>query len=372
MYRKIADLLAFKTNILEVFVVAVLIALGVNILSSGIVEYFGLSFLTMVIVGSLLMTLGAVIFLRNAYPRNNGKYDIKGVVCLDLESKELISIEGYDFAEEVSHYLKGLCAENKAIHKLWTENPIGFSCDVQGGMVTMKKSKANDLYIEAIEYYVLKRLALHLSSHFNGNKSVSEDYLLMLDRKSIPDVLMQNRFIDTFSRPMDEREQFIDHGPSPSKGKIVYAHGKGGAIFDHFEMVLPKSSSIIRERDSSISVITKRFKINYRPLFEGWGDNLPRNFEKLYLGKELHSLSTYSVRLMVTVDFNVWSLLTTKGWEYYWWLDSFLGKLEESFSKKSFLSKISWEQNAAMFLMAENKSKMQQKNEILNKVADQK
>lgn len=47
---------------------AVLIALGVNILSSGIVVYFGLSFLTMVIVGSLLMTLGSVIFLRNAYP----------------------------------------------------------------------------------------------------------------------------------------------------------------------------------------------------------------------------------------------------------------------------------------------------------------
>ncbi|HEJ7257889.1 TPA: hypothetical protein SMG11_000073 [Serratia marcescens] len=363
MKKKIADLLAFKTNILEVFVVAVLIALGVNILSSGIINYFELSFLKMITVGSLLMILGAAIFLRNAYPMNNGKYNFDGVVCLDDENKGLVPIEGYDFAEEVSRYLKGLCAENKAIHKLWTENSIGYGYDIQGGVVTMKKNKANKLFVEAIEYYVLKMLALHLSSHFNGNKSVSEDYLVKLDRKSIPGVLMGNRFIDTFSRPMDEREQFIDHGPSPSIGKVVYAYGKGGAIFDHFEMVLPKNSSVIRESDSSISVITKRFKINYRPLFEGLSDNLPRRFEELYLGKDFHSLSTYSVGLVVTVDFNVKSLLTTKGWEYYWWLDSFLGKLESSFSKEIFLSKISWDQNAAMFLIAENRRKIQHKGE---------
>lgn len=283
----------------------------------------------------------------------------------------MISIQGYDFAEETSRYLRALCAENKAIHKLWTENPIGYNYDIENSMVAMRNNKANDLYVEAIEYYVLKKLALHLSGHFNGNNSVSENYLVELDRKSIPDVLMGNRFIDTFSRPMDEREQFIDHGPLPSRGKIVYAQGKGGAIFDHFEMVLPKSSSVIRESDSSISVITKRFKINYRPLFEGWSDNLPRDFAKLYLGKDFHSLSTYSVNLVVTVDFNVRSLLTIKGWEYYWWLDSFLGKLEDSFSKETFFSKISWEQNAAMFLMAENKSKMQNKSEIPNNVVDE-
>lgn len=363
MKKKIADLLAFKTNIFEVFILAVLIALGVNILSSGVVGYFNLSFLKMIVVGSLLIILGAAIFLRNAYPINNGKYDFEGVVCLDNEKKELVSIEGYDFTEEVSRYLKGLCAENKAINKLWTDDPIGFGFDFKGDVMTRKKIKANALLIEAIEYYVLKKLALHLSSHFNDDESFSDDYLVKLNRKSIPDVLMGNRFIDTFSRSMDEREQFIDHASSPSIDKVVYAYGNEGAIFDRFEMVLPKSSSIIRENDSSISIITKRFKINYRPVFEGFRDNLPRKFEKLYLGRELSTLSTYSVGLVVTVNFNTMSLLTTKGWEYYWWLDSFLGKLEQSFSKKMFLSKISWEQNAAMFLMAENKSKMQQKRE---------
>ena len=87
MKKKIADLLAVKTNIFEVFIVAVLIALGVNILSSGVVGYFNLSFLKMIVVGALLIVLGATIFLRNAYPMNNGKYDFEGVVCLDNEKK---------------------------------------------------------------------------------------------------------------------------------------------------------------------------------------------------------------------------------------------------------------------------------------------
>lgn len=47
---------------------------------------------------------------------------------------------------------------------------------------------------------------------------------------------------------MDEREQFMDYSSLPSIGKVVYAYGNGGAIFDHFEIVLPKSSSLTRER----------------------------------------------------------------------------------------------------------------------------
>lgn len=53
--------------------------------------------------------------------------------------KELISIEGYDFSEEVSRYLKGLCAENKAIHKSWIEGPIGYAFDFKGKGINSKK-----------------------------------------------------------------------------------------------------------------------------------------------------------------------------------------------------------------------------------------
>ncbi len=357
--KKLAELLAFKANLFEVLIIAVLVALGVNVIASGLIGYLSFSFIQSVIIGALLVFLGALVLLRNVRPINSGTYKFEGLVCLEKSTHELLAIEGYDFTEEVSQYVKALCAENKAFHRIWTEESIGSGLSFEKDNVTHKNPKSNALLIEAIEYYILRSLSLHLSSHFNNNNSVSDDYLVTLERKSIPDVLLENRYLDLFSRPMDEREQFLDHGAKPTHGKVVYAFGKDGAIFDHFEMVLPKGSSIVRENNSSISIITNRFKINFRSVFGGWNSNLPRHFESLYLGKESRSVSTFEAGLTVSIDFYTRSLLTAKGWEYYWWLDSFLVKLEQSFSKDYFLSKISWYQNAAMMRMAENRRKKQ-------------
>lgn len=357
--KKIADLLAFKANLFEILIIAVLVALGVNILASGLIGYLDLSFLQSVSIGLLLVILGALVFLRNAHPINSGMYSYKGLVCLEKDTSDLLAIEGYDFTEEVSKYIKALCAENKAFLKIWSDEPIGSGLSFEDNKATHKKPKSNDLLIEAVEYYVLRKLALHLSGHFNNNALVSEEYLVTLERKNIPEILLGNRFIDMFSRPMEEREKFLGHGSHPPHGKVVYAFGRDGAIFDHFEMVLPKGSSIIRENDSSISIITNRFKLNFRSEFGGWNTNLPRRFESLYMGKEFRSISSFGVGLTVSVDFSAKSLLTAKGWEYYWWLDSFLGKLEQSFSISDFLSKISWHQNVAMMLMAENRRQKQ-------------
>ncbi|MEL7629671.1 hypothetical protein AAGW04_11815 [Pectobacterium aroidearum] len=358
--KKIADLLAFKTNLFEVFIIAILISLGVNILSSGIFGKFNFSFTQSITIGLMFIFFGVLFFLRNASPINSGKYIYKGVVCIEKGTHDLVSIEGYDFTEKISQYVKALCAENKAIHKIWSDEPIGSGLSIEGNRSVRKEIKANDFLIEAIEYYVLSMLSLHLSSHFNNNKSVSNDYLVKLERRNIPDILLGNRFIDTFSRPMEEREQFLDRGFSSLHGKVVYAFGRNGAIFDHFEMVLPKGSSIIRENDSSISIITNRFRINYRPIFDGFNTNLPKRFVNLYMGKEFGSISTFDVGLSISIDFYAKSLLTAKGWEYYWWLDSFLSKLEQSFSKNCFLSKIAWYQNAAMVFMIENRRRQSQ------------
>lgn len=363
--KKLADLLAFKANLFEILIVAVLVALGVNISASGLIGYLHLSFHQSVVIGLLLVVLGALVFLRNAQPINSGTYRYKGLVCIEKDTNDLVAIEGYDFTEEVSKYIKALCAENKAFLKIWSDEPIGSGLSFEDNKAIRKKTKSNDLLIEAIEYYVLRVLALHLSGYFNNNNFVSGEYLVKLERKNIPEILLGNRFIDMFSRPMEEREQFLDHGSNPFYGKVVYAFGRDGAIFEHFEMVLPKGSSIVRERNSSISIITNRFKLNFRSEFGGWNTNLPRRFESLYMGKESRSISTFDVGLFVSVDFSVKSLLTTKGWEYYWWLDSFLGKLEQSFSISHFLTKISWHQNAAMMLMAENR-RQKQLNEASN------
>jgi hypothetical protein len=364
--RKLSELLAFKANLLEILVIAVLVALGVNVMASGIIGYLSLSFYLSIIVGFLLVSLGLLILLRNVKPINSGTFKYKGVICVEKDSHNLLPIEGYELTEDISKYVRALCAENKAFQKIWNEEPIGSGLAFDEAKSTHKIPKSNALLIEAIEYYVIHSLSLHLSSHFINNDLISDDYLVTLERKEIPSVLLENRYLDLFSRPMEEREQFLDHGKPPTHGKVVYAFGKDGAIFDHFEMVLPKGSSVVREKDSSISIKTNRFILNVRPVFGGWNSNLPRHFEDLYLGRNFNSVSTFEVGLFLTVEFSPKSLLTAKGWEYYWWIDSFLDRLERSFSKAHFLEKISWHQNAAMMKMADNRRNKQLRETDIN------
>lgn len=361
--RRLADLLAFKTNLLEVLVIAVIVALGVNVFSAGLVGFFDLPHSNTLIIGILLIFIGSLLLIKNIKPINSGEFAFEAAICVDKESKELIPIEGYLFAEEISKFVTAICTENKAIHKLWTDDPIGSGISFDDGKHVLKKPKSNLLLIEAVEYFVLRSLSLHLNSYFIKNELSSDGELITLERKNIPSVLLENRYLDLFSKPMEEREAFIKHGNGPVHGKVVYALGKGGVIFDHFDLMLPKGSSVTREKNSSISIKTDRFTLNIHPHFDGMGSNFPQKFKPLYLGKDFSSVSTFGVKLIITVEFSVRTLLTTKGWNYYWWLDSFLERVDESFSKKSFLEKISWYQNAAMMHMAENRRKQQVKEQ---------
>lgn len=361
--KKIADLLAFKTNLLEVLIIAVLLALGVNLFSSGVAGYFSISFINLIYWGILFLSLGLIMFLRNAHPINSGEYNFKGVVCIEDNTKNMLPIDGYHFTEKVSDYVKALCAENIAFQRIWDNESIGTNITYDGKKAIMlERPKANDLLIEAIEYYVLDFLAIHLSGHFTNNPLFSKENLDTLERENIPDILLKNRYIDMFSKPMEEREKFINCGVASFAGKVVSAFGNDGAIFQNFEMLLPKGSSITREKDHSINITTKRFRLKFRPIFTGFASVLPRNFEEIYMGKTFDSISTFGVGLKISVNYSLRTLLTSKGWEYYWWLDSFLGKLEESFSMDSFLSRISWYQNAAMYMMIENRGKTQPDN----------
>jgi hypothetical protein len=363
--KRVTDLLAFKSNLIEILIIAILVALGVNISSSGLLVILNCSQFQSITIGGLLLIIGALFLLKKARPINTGEFKFEGVICSESESRELLSIDGYELSEDISRFVKALCSENKAFKKQWFEKPIGLNPSFKNGKISLSYGKSNGLLIEALEYYILRELSLHLSSHFN-NDEMSEALLVKVGRKDIPSVLLENRFLELFSKPMDEREPFLDRGESSFNGKVVSAYGKEGAYYDRFEMILPKGSKIKRENNRSITLSTKRFRLNFKPIFMGMNSNLPRNFEELYLGKEFGAVSVFTVSLELKIEFSVKALFTAKGWEYYWWLDSFLNEIENSFSCEKFYSKISWYQNEAMIRIVENHTNWQRKKRANN------
>jgi hypothetical protein len=201
---------------------------------------------------------------------------------------------------------------------------------------------------EAVEYFVLDRLSTILTDYFNRNANIDSQEVVSLERKDIPSVLLSNRFLELFSRPMDEREPFLDNRREGAMErldgvatKIVSAHA-GGAYFDNFDLTLPRGSAISRGENHSISMSTRRFSLRLETMFDGFMTVLPRRFEKLYLGERYDKLGVYKVELKIEMKLRLRTLLSRRGWQYFQWIDLFIDRMEADFSFDRFVLESGW------------------------------
>lgn len=343
MKPSVEAITALRAGLFELVAVAVILALGMNLFSSGIIDVLGLSGWTTVSIGLTCSVLGIAYLSIKVRPANSRRFDFEGIIPIEAgKDRKLVRIERYDFSEKVSNYFRGLCAENKAFAKQWRQSPLGLDVDIKKGTVSLDASDANQLVREAIEYYVLSKLSLHLSSYFENNPTIEDNQVIRLDRKDIPAILLENRFLELFSKPMAQREAFLDQSGIVESGRVVYAHGKSGEVFDEFELILPKNTVVVRSPGNWLEIRTKRFKLRVKPVFEGFSANLPWQFEELFLGYTIQKIDPRVVSIIVDVDFGLLSLFSVKGWEYYRWLDSFLQELESAFSFEHFIQEIGW------------------------------
>jgi hypothetical protein len=193
--------------------------------------------------------------------RKNGK-SYHGLFIVDYD-KKLISVNRYKYSQDASRYFEAAFAENQDIKRIWDksfEKKSQLKTDREEEKINHVKEFLNkpdkQLITDATEYYVLKALSLHLSTSFNDAK-FKEENLQKLERNDISNILTQNRFLDLFSRPMPERAAFIDD--CRSTNNIVYQSSKSGAVYDRFELVLPKNSSVSRLNEHTIQIGTTKF-----------------------------------------------------------------------------------------------------------------
>lgn len=336
--NQIESAAATRSRLAELIAVAIGISFGVNLLSS--IVSADLDQKTAGIVGLLTAILGSLYLLTRTMPRLTQTFAFEGTLSIDPDDK-IIEVHRYEFSEKMHTYFTAIAAENTALDRIWRGKCT--SCVHDGEIRFTSRSKKSDkLLHEALEYFILNELSLHLSGFFN-NDAMDESEVVTLQRKEIPAVLLENRVLELFSRPMDQREAFTDHGAHKGPGKVVFAIGAGGAIYDHFELTLPKKTQVVRLPNNSIEIRTKCFNmsidiepVRFRAVF-------PRQFEELYMKRSFMEVDNYKVDVNIHIKFKLMAFLSGKRWEYYRWLDSFLLAFGESFSSKFFLKNICWE-----------------------------
>lgn len=327
----IKEFLNSRRSVIEIFIVAILITLGINLITSASFEIFTFENKDKVFfyTGVTIVIISIFYFVLKILWKTSITKEFTGFIIIDKETKMPVECDGYDYSEELRRSFDAGFAENKALEHIWTNDSTKFT-------------DKNKLIIEATEYFLIDDLSTHLTDYFNTRR-LDKKQLIEFSRNDIPDILLSNRFLEMFSKPMEQRASFVkDLKNDDSPGRVIYSMGEGGTIFKEFDFVLPKGSSVSRKGNKML-LNTKRFVIEFEIIYDGFGNVLPRGFEKLYLGyMSYEEFSTKEIKVNINVRFKFKSLFSRNGWDYYEWIELFLEKIERNFSEDYFFKTINW------------------------------
>ncbi|MBC8273543.1 MAG: hypothetical protein H8E40_01025 [Chloroflexi bacterium] len=332
-----------RRNLIELLVIAVLLATGLHLITSAVIELI-IPFANVGI--GVLFCLGAFAYLvirllGSRFQRRS----YEAFLIYDRRKNELIPLPRYEFSGELCEYLHGALAENRALRTLWDKEPLKdlSPADSEEEGATRRQQRSANLLTEAIEYFILNKLSIHLTAYFVSQK-FKEENLKTYGREDLPQVLLRNRFLELFSRPMEDREAFVDRALTQERYREARdVHGPGGAIYHRFDLTLPKGSAV-RRPEGRVEIETKKFKISLAVHFEAYQDILPTGFEQFYLGIDDSSDTIdYKAYIDITVGMRFWTLLTASGWEYYRWIDTFLDQMDTDVSMDTYFEAIDWE-----------------------------
>lgn len=337
-----SEILSFRANVIELIFVAIFISLGVNLISNSFSPLIGVDSFVTLVIGIFFCLGGVLYFIARIFSHRVQFRNYQGFIIYHKKNNEIINVPRYQYSEDMHLHLNAAFFENEALKKIWNkeslENIYGVDADEEKGIRSLQ------LIRELTEYLVLQRLSIHLTDYFQDDKFKKEN-LREFNRNDIPDVLLKNRFLELFSKPMEDRPTFVDEtfDDEDTKKGIVEAIYTKEAIYERFNLVLPKESIVRRINKNNIQIETKRCTINIEVCFDGIGAMIPFSYKNYYLDlHESDDVVEFQVVVEIKVYFKLLTFFSRTGWEYYQWVDSFLESLNEYISQQTFFENIGW------------------------------
>jgi hypothetical protein len=360
----LSGILTERNSLTNIIIGTIIASLGVNLISESILQmfFFGAHIILIIGIGASLASVW--YFIRIMTAKRTQVRNYSGFFIVDHVEKKVIPVNRYPYSINLSRYLESACAESQDIRmvlersiyvpdttiEIPRENIDEEEIERKERAAAKKLMATPDrrLILEATEYFVLRMLSTHLTNYFNDEK-FKEQNLTKLERKDIPQVLLENRFLNLFSKPMEERAaaSFEDRYISKS---IQGGSGESNTDFRHFHLILPTKAKVSRTGENTCEITTKKFTLRVSILYLGADEHLPADFEKYYLRLQEYykrsnpsMLKEKAIEIEVKVFFRNSIFFSTTGIQYYEWLDSYLDKLEEEFSRPYFFKKIGWD-----------------------------
>lgn len=332
----------FSNSLVVLFVLAFSISLAASSVSVIFPDNAKL-LLTVSIFG----VVAAFVYLLAGPASTRKQKRVFEAVLVQDKSGNLVSIPRYAFSGDLQRYISAVTSENKAIAGQWGDGKLFDHDSFDGAAREFRKTSAGNLAADAISYFLIERLSTLLTDYFDGEGYQSSKEIKEITRKDIPNFLLENKVLDILSKPIEDRDAFLEHSEDritvKSDGQLIAAHAANGAYFSRFDLTIPADAKIIRGINGGFIIHSRRFRLEMRPKLSGFATNLPLGFPALYLHLDPLDTRTYKVDLEAEVEFSALHLFGGRSRILHGWVDSFLENLERNFDFDRFKDEINWE-----------------------------
>lgn len=334
--RVVTDLLASRTAMAELVLIAVGLALGINLASSSLAQW--LPPWATLIAGLVLVLVSLLLTLRRHLMPRVQRSTMDGFLIADRVSGELISVPTYTFSERIVDYLQSALTEDAELATLWRGDPplLDLDDDLDGGHLTA----GDEILIELVEYGLLAELSTSLTDYFQ-HLEAGEAELVEYTREDLPPGLIQNRFLELFSRDHETRDGFEFLKDYPEDVSVVSATSDAGAYYDRFSLILPKKSKVERERGRIL--ITGDFidvTLTYSVLTSSGSQ--PLNLVEMYTGRKYYVTADFGVDVSIDTVVRRKLFFRRRSLDYDAWVEYFEAQLRRFMDTAAFLERIQW------------------------------
>lgn len=342
--RNIEKIKKQKSNTADIILYSVILGIIINIISNALESIFDVNPTVYLIIGGCTVVLLIIATLLYKVFKLNMYLIIKSSFIVDENNNnDILSVPNYKISEDMYEYLLSSFVENTAIQNLWTNGVFNNLVNEQFSENEIRNSNSGEirnLFVELVEYCLLENLSIFIEDYFNS-KNMRKN-IITLSQNSLPDILLENRFLKLFSENPTNRSAFINLKTNDLEN-VVMMMGKGGAIYRRFSLNLPKYSKVFRKDKNTIIIDTKLFTLSLKVVFEGFNDFMEPEFYKYYIHKDWTDFSNYCFNVHVTVKYKLLSIFKIMDWKYYNWLDDYIEKLVHYCDIESFYKDINWD-----------------------------
>ena len=375
-----------REEIVHIVIVAAIFALGIDLLASFLFSQFLSGSFDSFYIGLGLIVIALSYLTIVVLRTRRSFYKYEGVIPIDKNKQRVTPIFGYRLTTDMCRTLEAVFLENEAFEAAWkseppvtqvvadasdepfenknklqdakeSSEPIYFAI-VKGRKLELTKPAA--MLMEVMEFMVLEKLSLHLSSYF-GRFDERDKQIMEHNREHVPELLLENRVLSLLSTPLEDRAIFARAKLPESKDGTIYTiYSTDGSMYSRFDLILPTGTIVKRPGPGVLLLDSRRVSLILKVEFEGYNANLPHGFEEGYMGIETNSVATFQVKVFLTTKVKPLAFLRRGGWKYYEWVDSFAEELEEFSDFSKFLKKINWDSAMTQQRIESNLRKMRE------------